>query len=99
MLSHNSVKRGLAGALVFAAVGSPAAAQAAFMDGGGGFGPVQAARAPAVQQGGSAVQQGGSGFQWGDAGIGAAATIAVLGAGAASSGAARRRRTQRTATG
>jgi hypothetical protein len=92
MLSHKMIKRGLAGALVFAAAGFPAAAQASFMAGAGGSAPVQVA---SVQ----AVQQGGSGFQWGDAGIGAAAAITVLGAGAASSGAARRRRTQRTVTG
>lgn len=94
MLSQKMIKRGLAGALVVAAAGSPAAAQASLaMDApAGGGAPVQVASGPAVQQ-------GGSGFQWGDAGIGAAAAITVLGAGAASSGAARRRRTQRTVVG
>jgi hypothetical protein len=93
MLSRKIIKRGLAGALVFAAVGSPAAAQAELpLEVGGGHALAQLAS-------GQAVQQGGSGFQWGDAGIGAAAAITVLGAGAASSGAARRRRPQRTVVG
>ena len=94
MLSQKMIKRGLAGILAFAAVGFPAAAQASFaMDGpAGGRAPVQVASEQATQQ-------GGSGFQWGDAGIGAAAALTVLGAGAASSGAARRRRIQRTVTG
>jgi hypothetical protein len=93
MLSHKMIKRGLAGVLVFAAAGFPAAAQANFFTAGGGG----SALAQVASE--RAVQQGGSGFQWGDAGIGAAAAITVLGAGAASSGAARRRRTQRTVTG
>jgi hypothetical protein len=93
MLSQKMIKCGLAGVLVSAAAGCPAAAQAFVMDSAaGGSAPVQVAIARAVQQ-------GGSGFQWGDAGIGAAAAITVLGAGAASSGAARRRRTQRTVVG
>jgi hypothetical protein len=94
MLSYKMIKRGLAGVLVFAAAGFPAAAQASFMaDAGGGSAPATLAAS------GQAVQQGGSGFQWGDAGIGAAAAITVLGAGAASSGVARRRRVQRTVVG
>jgi hypothetical protein len=95
MLSYKMIKRGLAGVLVFAAAGFPAAAQASFMaDAGGGSAP-----ATLAASGHRAVQQGGSGFQWGDAGIGAAAAITVLGAGAASSGVARRRRVQRTVVG
>jgi hypothetical protein len=93
MLSHKMIKRGLAGVLVFAAAGFPAGAQAFAMDSAGG------GSAPGLVVSGQAVQQGGSGFQWGDAGIGAAAAITVLGAGAASSGAARRRRTHRTVIG
>jgi hypothetical protein len=93
MLSHKMIKRGLAGVLVFAAAGFPAAAQAdSFIAGGSDSASVQVASERAVQQ-------SGSGFQWGDAGIGAAAAITLLGAGAASSGAARRRRIQRTVTG
>lgn len=97
MLSEKMIKRGLAGAFIFAAAGFPAAAQARFDMGAGGGGnpnsPVPAVSRQAVQQGGS------GGFQWGDAGVGAAAAITVLGAGAASSGAARRRRTHRTVIG
>jgi hypothetical protein len=93
MLSGKMIKRGLAGALAFAAVASPVAAQAAFVpDGGGGGVP-----APVSTQ--RDTQPAGSGFQWGDAGIGALAAVTVMGAGAASSGAARRRRTHRTVLG
>ena len=40
-----------------------------------------------------------AGFEWGDAGIGAAATIVLLGTGAAATGAARRRRGHGTVAG
>jgi hypothetical protein len=94
MLSRKIIKRGLTGALVCAAAGFPAGAQASFtLAGGGGGNP----NPPVPVASGQAVQQGGAGFQWGDAGIGAAAAITVLGAGVASSGAARRRRAQRSA--
>lgn len=94
MLSRKMIKRGLASALVFAAAGSPAAAHASFAM----VAPAGASAAAHISTA-PAARQVGSGFQWGDAGIGAAVAITVLGAGAASSGAARRRRTHRAVLG
>lgn len=111
MLSRRIIKRGLTGALVCAAVSFPAAAQAMVQVSGPGgadaaaqpafqaSGPRGGHTAPVAVSSGTAAEQGGSGFQWGDAGIGAAVAITALGAGAVSSGAARRRRTQRTVVG
>ena len=52
--------------------------------------------ASSFQPAGHSAQEG---FQWADAGIGAAGTAMLLGAGVAASGAARRRRTHRAAIG
>jgi hypothetical protein len=91
----NVTKHNLAAGLVIAAASLPSAAQARL-----DLDPPTAVSASAAAQpaGGSSIQQPGasaqSGFQWGDAGIGAAGAVVLLGAGAAASGVARRRRGQ-----
>jgi hypothetical protein len=103
MLSHQSIKRLLAGGLVIAAAGFPSAAQARYIEDAGGSpsasqvpvaGPQPASQAVAVRSG-----QGGGSFQWGDAGIGAAGAVVLMSAGALGTGVARRRRVQRPAVG
>jgi hypothetical protein len=77
----------LTGALVVATVSFPAAAQGRIMTDSTGHpsAPAPAPRAAPAQA---------DGFQWDDAGIGAAGTVILLGAGALTAGVARRRRTQ-----
>jgi uncharacterized protein (TIGR03382 family) len=98
MYRHNLIRRGLAGGLVIAAASFPAAAQARFFENSGrAVSPIAAvAHTTGVpsRQAGAATQ---SGFQWGDAGIGAAGTLVLLGAGASVVG--RRRRGQRLVVG
>jgi hypothetical protein len=95
MSSHKRIiRRWLAGALVVAAAATPSVAQASLAD----VAPSGASPSAHVGGGSSAVHAG-SGFKWGDAGIGAAVTIAVLGAGASASAASRRRQTRRTFAG
>ena len=97
MLNHTLFKRSLAIGLTVGAAGLPAAAQARLDLNP----PTPASNAPAQPVSVASVQQPGSGqsgFQWGDAGIGAAGTIALLGAGAAASVGVRRRRTHRALT-
>lgn len=93
MVKHHLIRRSLAGGLVIFAASIPPAAQAKFalepvsaVSGSAPVAPVSPpARTPAAGQ---------PGFQWGDAGIGAAGTVAVLGAGAIAFAAPRRRRAQ-----
>jgi hypothetical protein len=77
----------LAGSLAVAAVSFPAAAQGRITTDSPGH-PSAPAPPP------SAAPAQAAGFQWDDAGIGAAGTVVLLGAGALSAGVARRRRTQ-----
>jgi hypothetical protein len=88
------VARRLAVALVAAAAATPSVAQAtdgpAAPAGGALSGPAVA---------GLAAPQAQPGFRWDDAGIGAAAMLAVLGSGSVATAASRRRRTRRTLAG
>jgi hypothetical protein len=100
MSKHKLIRRQVVGGLVIAAASFPAAAQARFAlsDPGGwsSSAPAQVVGAPAVQPAGASAQ---SGFQWDDAGVGAAAAVALLGAGGAASRVARRRRAHRIVVG
>jgi hypothetical protein len=100
MSKGNLIKRLLSGGLVIAAAGFPSAAQARL-----NLNPPPVAVAsstapvvsrPSVHRIDASAQPG---FQWGDAGIGAAGAVALLGAGAAASGVARRRRAHGTVIG
>ncbi len=96
MCNLSVVQRGLAGGLAIAAMSLPSAALAASApDVAGGSLPGVGAAIAAQPAGASAP----SGFRWGDAGIGAGATVVLLGAGAVASTAARRRRGHRTVIG
>ena len=93
-------KRNLLGALVAAAALTPSAAQAKFELNAApdptASRATQATSLPQVQT----VSPPSQGFEWGDAGIGAAAMIALLGGGAgAVAVVGRRRRDYRTPTG
>lgn len=97
MSKQHLIKRSLAAGLAIGAAGFPAAAQAMFIQGPSGPVPSQSthlASVPALR--GSSAQ---SGFRWGDAGIGAAGTVVLLGAGAGAASAVRRRRAERVVTG
>ena len=85
-------KHWLAGGLAIAAVSFPAAAQGRIMidSTGDPSAPAPAPSRPPAQP---------AGFQWDDAGIGAAGTVLLLGAGAMTAGLARRRRTHHVVTG
>jgi hypothetical protein len=99
MLKGRLIRRTLAGCVAIAVAGLPSTAQA--MINGGRGGPTPTA-SPAIVSGQSIQQTGAgaqSGFQWGDAGIGAAGTVVLLGAAAAGSGLARRRRAHRAVVG
>jgi hypothetical protein len=97
MLKHHLIKGSIASGLAIAAAASPATAQARYApDPPGPSTPPQVVVDPPVTHPASAAQ---SSFQWGDAGIGAAGTILLLGAGAGTAGAVRRRRTHRALTG
>jgi hypothetical protein len=100
MSKHKLIRRQVVGGLVIAAASFPAAAQARFaLSEPAGIDP----SAPAQVVGASAVHTAGAGaqseFQWDDAGVGAAATVALLSAGAAASRVARRRRAHRVVVG
>jgi hypothetical protein len=93
MFNVTFVKRSLAAGLAIGVAAVPAAAQAQInRDVAGGATP--AAVTAAAQQPAHSTQ---SSFDWGDAGIGAGGVIVLLGAGAATSGAMRRRRAVRAA--
>jgi hypothetical protein len=100
MSKHTIIRRWLTGALVIGAATVPAAAQARFE-----FNPPESIRAgaPRAAASATAARQAAAtaeaGFQWGDAGVGAAGAAVLLGAGAAATGAVRRRRTQHAAIG
>jgi hypothetical protein len=101
MVKRNRIRRWLTGGVVIAAASFAPAAQARLVledppASAGSSAPAQATNGPAVHQAGAASQ---SGFRWDDAGIGAAGTAGLLGAGVLASGAARRRRMQRTVVG
>jgi hypothetical protein len=100
MSNGNLIKRLLTGGLVIAAAGFPSAAQARLnLDpppGAVASSTAPVVSRPSVHRSEPSAQ---SGFQWGDAGIGAAGTVALLGAGVAASGVARRRRAHGTVIG
>ncbi len=89
---HNTYKHWLASGLAIAAVSFPAAAQGRIMIDSTGH-PSAPAPAPSRPPAESA------GFQWDDAGIGAAGTVLLLGAGAMAAGLARRRRANHAVVG
>jgi hypothetical protein len=99
MFNHTLIKCSLAAGLAIGAASFPTAAQARFE-----FNPpvpvasqpAQAASAPTGAQPSGGAQPG---FQWGDAGIGAAGAVVLLGAGAGTANAMRRRRVHRALTG
>ena len=93
MFKHSLIKRSLVAGLVTGAASFPSVAQARYLE-DPPLAPV-ASSPTSVQQTGSSAQ---SGFRWGDAGIGAAGTIVLLGAGAGAAGAMRRRRVHGTVT-
>ena len=96
MFNNHVVGRWLSGGLAIAAVSFPPAAQAMLPRAdspSSATGQSSSAIGLPVQSAGKAGQDG---FQWGDAGIGAAGTVVLLGAGAA---AARRHRVSRTVIG
>lgn len=113
MFKHTLIMRSLVAGLAVGAASFPAAAQARYADdpplgphlavpvsgpalpstSGPAFGP--GPTQPAALTSTSAQ----SGFQWGDAGIGAAGTVVLLGAGAGAASGLRRRRVQRVVTG
>jgi hypothetical protein len=88
----------LASLAVMAAVGFPSAAQARL-----DLNPTPPTVAGSPAPSGAAIQLSAagaqSGFRWGDAGIGAAGTVVLLGAGVAGVAVVRRRRTHRTIAG
>jgi hypothetical protein len=89
MFNHHLIKRSLAAGVVIAAAGLPTTAQALIIQGPSGpAGPVTSEPSAPLP-----IVTTHSSFQWGDAGIGAAAATALLGAGALGAGATRRRRT------
>ncbi len=95
MQKHRMIRHWLAGGLIVATASLPSASQARFIPGDPVSPPVSASGL-SVQPSGTSVQ---SGFQWGDAGVGAAGTIVLLGAGAAASGVVHRRRARRAIAG
>ena len=97
MYKDNLIKRSLAGGLVIAAAGFPAVSQARYVeDPAGSIAPSQLVTRSSAAHAGATSH---SPFQWGDAGIGAAGTIVLLGAGAGAAGAVRRRGAHRAAIG
>jgi hypothetical protein len=100
MSEHRAIRRWLAAGLVIGATVVPSAARARFE-----FNPPESipASTPAAAVGGTVARppatSAEAGFRWGDAGVGAAGAAVLLGAGAAATGALRRRRTQHTVIG
>jgi hypothetical protein len=92
MFTHHLIRRSLLGGLVVVAAGFPTAAQARPIK----FSPASSSPPQVVVSPSGAQQRSGaqSSFQWSDAGIGAAGTILLLGAGASAAGTMRRRRTR-----
>jgi hypothetical protein len=107
MLNHNLIKRSLASGLV--AVGAavsvgvgPASATAFDVNANGSLVPAPTVSAQPIStasQPTSVTSPGNGGFDWGDAGIGAAGSALLLGAGLLGAGVTRRRRVQRTVVG
>jgi hypothetical protein len=99
MFRHSKIKRFLVAGLVIGAASFPAAAQARFLISPPGTSmsqPARVASVPTRPQPSSGAQ---SGFQWGDAGIGAGGAVVLVGVGAVTASATRRRRVQRVITG
>jgi hypothetical protein len=92
MFNHTLIKGSLAAALAIGAAGFPTAAHARFELNPPPAPivskPARAASAPTRAQPSSSAQPG---FQWGDAGIGAAGAVVLVGAGAGTANAVRRR--------
>jgi hypothetical protein len=97
VFKHSLIKRSLVTGLVIGSASFPAMAQARF-----NFDPpLPSPSAPNAVVNATPVQPAAStpsAFQWGDAGIGAAGTVVLLGAGAGAAGAVRRRRVHRPLT-
>jgi hypothetical protein len=95
MFTHTTLKRSLVVGLAVGASAFPAAAHASFImpgDPGPGTAAVAPARASAAHRAPETARpQAGADFQWDDAGIGAAAAVALLGAGTAATVGLRRR--------
>jgi hypothetical protein len=99
MFKHTLIKRSLAAGLAIGAASFPTTAQARFELNPPlpiASQPAHVASAPTRAQASSSAQPG---FQWGDAGIGAAGAIVLLGAGAGTANAVRRRRVHQVVTG
>jgi hypothetical protein len=100
MFNHTLIKRSLAAGLAIGAASLPTAAQARVdlnpPPPPTVSQPARVASAPTRSQPGSSAQPG---FRWGDAGIGAAGAVVLLGAGAGTANAMRRRRGPRAVTG
>lgn len=92
MRNHTLIKRSLAAGLAIGAASFPTAAQARFdlnpPPARSASQPAQLASAPTRAQSSSSVQPGS---RWGDAGIGVAGAIVLLGVGAGTANAVRRR--------
>ena len=105
MFTHTTLKRSLVVGLAVGASAFPAAANARFIlpgDPGPQTAAVQAAPAPAAaahRAPAVVTPPASADFRWDDAGIGAAATVALLGAGTAATVGLRRRHTHRHAIG
>ena len=102
MSKFNLSKRSMAASLVIAAASFPAVAQARpelnppSAAAASGQAPAVSAHAPRPT---AAAAVADSSFQWGDAAIGAAGAVVLVGAGAAATSGARRRRGQRQLAG
>jgi hypothetical protein len=88
MFNHSHIKQSLAAGMAIGIAAFPAAAQADMFATAPGAQPSAAISAPAHHP--SSIAQ--TGFDWADAGIGAGGAIVLVGAGAASALATRRRR-------
>jgi hypothetical protein len=92
MFNETVIKRSLAAGLAIGAASFPTAAQARVdlnpLPAPSASQPTQVASAPTRAQQSSSAQPG---FRWGDAGIGAAGAVVLLGAGAGTANAVRRR--------
>jgi hypothetical protein len=107
MLNHNLIKRSLAsglvavGAAVSVGVGA-ASARPYDVNANGSLVPAPTVSAQTIStasQPASVTSPGSGGFDWADAGIGAAGSALLMGAGLLSVGATRRRRVHRTVVG
>ena len=98
MFKHTLLKHSLAAGLAIGAASFPTAAQARYIEDPPSL-PVASqpvVSTPAVSK---PISRAQSAFHWADAGIGAAGTVLLLGAGAGATSAMRRRRVHRAVSG